>query len=79
MHIIACIEDPVVIKKIFTHLEKVVSVETGLLPEGRAPPPVSMQRTGRQASGPVRLTLKSRLFNSSCDFAKAARLHGRRR
>ena len=39
MHVIACIEDPVVIKKILTHLdEKVASARTGLLPESRAPP-----------------------------------------
>jgi hypothetical protein len=37
--IIACIEDPVVIDKILTHLhEKAASAETGLLPEVRAPP-----------------------------------------
>ena len=37
--IIACIEDTVVIEKILTHLqEKAISVPTGLLPEGRAPP-----------------------------------------
>ncbi len=37
--IIACIEDPVVIAKILTHLEgKAVSAEHGLLPESRAPP-----------------------------------------
>ena len=37
--VIACIEDPVVIEKILTHLdEKVSSAETGRLPESRAPP-----------------------------------------
>ncbi len=37
--IIACIEDPVVIAKILTHLdEKAASAEKGLLPESRAPP-----------------------------------------
>ncbi len=37
--IIACIEDPVVIAKILTHLEgKAVSAEQVLLPESRAPP-----------------------------------------
>ncbi len=36
--IIACIEDPVVIKKILTHLTLVVSTPTSLLPEGRASP-----------------------------------------
>jgi hypothetical protein len=37
--VIACIEDPVVIEKILTHLnEKVASPGTGLLPEVRAPP-----------------------------------------
>jgi hypothetical protein len=37
--VIACIEDPVVIKKILTHLkEKATAAETGLLPESRAPP-----------------------------------------
>ena len=39
LHVIACIEDPVVIKKILTHLkEKSVPEPTGLLPGGRAPP-----------------------------------------
>ena len=39
VHVIACIEDPVVIEKIATHLnEKAASAGTGLLPEGRAPP-----------------------------------------
>ncbi len=48
--VIACIEDPGVIKKILTHLEKkAASAGTGLLPEARAPPPVCVQRTGRQA------------------------------
>jgi Putative transposase len=37
--VIACIEDPVVIEKILTHLnKKAASAETGLLPESRAPP-----------------------------------------
>jgi hypothetical protein len=37
--IIACIEDPVVIKKILTHLdEKAAVAETIRLPECRAPP-----------------------------------------
>ena len=37
--VIACIEDPVVITKILSHLkEKGASAETDLLPEGRAPP-----------------------------------------
>ena len=37
--VIACIEDPVVIDKILTHLdEKVASAGTGLLPQVRAPP-----------------------------------------
>jgi hypothetical protein len=36
---LACIEDPVVIKKILAHLDrKDAPQETGLLPEGRAPP-----------------------------------------
>jgi hypothetical protein len=48
--VIACIEDPVVIEKILIHLnEKVASAGRDLLPEGRAPPPVCVQRTGRQA------------------------------
>ena len=39
VRIIACIEDPVVIKKILAHLDrKDAPQETGLLPEGRAPP-----------------------------------------
>ena len=37
--VIACIEDPVVIKKILAHLkEKAAPVSAGLLPESRAPP-----------------------------------------
>jgi len=37
--VIACIEDPVVIKKILTHLdEKAAVTETIRLPECRAPP-----------------------------------------
>jgi hypothetical protein len=36
--VIACIEDPVVIEKILTHLnEKATSAATGLLPESQAP------------------------------------------
>ena len=36
---IACIEDPVVIEKILTHLDwKDTAQGTGLLPEGRTPP-----------------------------------------
>jgi hypothetical protein len=36
---LACIEDPVVIKKILAHLDrKDAPQQTGLLPEGRAPP-----------------------------------------
>ena len=42
--VIACIEDPVVIKKILSHLEgKAATQESNLLPESRAPPPVCMQ------------------------------------
>jgi len=37
--VIACIEDPVVIDKILTHLqEKVASGPQDLLPQSRAPP-----------------------------------------
>jgi len=37
--VIACIEDPTVIEKILTHLEKELAREpAALLPEGRAPP-----------------------------------------
>jgi ribosomal protein S27E len=39
VNVIACIEDPVVIKKILAHRkEKAAPVPTGLLPESRAPP-----------------------------------------
>jgi hypothetical protein len=39
VRIIACIEDPVVIKKILAHLDKQdTPPATGVLPEGRAPP-----------------------------------------
>jgi len=47
--VIACIEDPVVIEKILTHLkEKAPTAAAVRLPESRAPP-VCMQRPGRQA------------------------------
>lgn len=40
---IACIEDPAVIKKILDHLnEKAASEKTGLLPESRAPPQIGL-------------------------------------
>ena len=46
--VIACIEDPVVIKKILTHLKGQAAPEpAGLLPSVRAPPLVSLHRTGR--------------------------------
>jgi hypothetical protein len=39
VRIIACIEDPVVIRKILAHLDETVTpTGTGLLPESRAPP-----------------------------------------
>jgi len=39
MHVIACIEDPVVIEKILTHLDETVpAIETIRIPESRAPP-----------------------------------------
>ena len=41
--VIACIEDPVVIKKILTHLkEKTAPEPAELLPESRAPPQVEL-------------------------------------
>ena len=41
--VIACIEDPVVIKKILDHLkDKGASKEAKQLPESRAPPQVSL-------------------------------------
>ncbi len=36
--VIACIEDPVVIKKILDHLDKTAPTEQGRLPQSRAPP-----------------------------------------
>ena len=49
--IIACIEDPVLIKKILTHLkEKAAFKEPIELPQSRAPPVCMRTRTGRQAS-----------------------------
>ena len=37
--VIACIEDPVVIKTILTHLEKKVAMDSGVqIPDSRAPP-----------------------------------------
>jgi hypothetical protein len=39
VRIIACIEDPVLIKKILTHLDQKDAPQSrGLMPEGRAPP-----------------------------------------
>ena len=41
--VIACIEDPVVIAKILTHLDETTpATETIRLPESRAPPPVCL-------------------------------------
>ena len=40
--VIACIEDPVVIKKILTHLKEKTNVAVGMLPEARAPPQESL-------------------------------------
>jgi hypothetical protein len=43
LRIIACIEDPVVIKKILTHLDsKDTSAAPSRLPPARAPPPASL-------------------------------------
>jgi hypothetical protein len=39
MHIIACIEDPVVIRKILNHLQQKSSLDSGVqIPNPRAPP-----------------------------------------
>lgn len=43
---IAYIEDPVVIKKILTHLSLVVPTPTGLLPEGLTPPSAGLLASG---------------------------------
>jgi hypothetical protein len=41
--VIACIEDPVVIKTILDHLEKKVPVDSGVqIPDSRAPPQASL-------------------------------------
>lgn len=43
MKVIACIEDPVVIRQILAHLEKAGAAEnTSLLPESRAPPQANL-------------------------------------
>ncbi len=43
LRIIACIEDPLVIKKILTHLDsKDASAESSRLPPARAPPQASL-------------------------------------
>jgi len=48
--VIACIEDPLVIKTILAHLKgKAPTAATVRLPESRVPPPVCVQRPGRQA------------------------------
>jgi hypothetical protein len=50
MKVIACIEDPVVIKKILTHLkEKAAPEPPGLKPSARAPPVCVRTRTGSPA------------------------------
>jgi hypothetical protein len=37
--VIACLEDPVVIKKILTHVEKKAAMDSGVqIPDSRAPP-----------------------------------------
>ncbi len=39
LHVIACIEDPAVIRKILQHLDKIIPAqEVACLPESRAPP-----------------------------------------
>jgi hypothetical protein len=44
VRVIACIEDPVVIKQILDHLEqKAETSESRALPESQAPPPVGLQ------------------------------------
>jgi hypothetical protein len=49
--VIACIEDPAVIKTILAHLkEKTTLSESTQLPESRATAPVSVQRKGGHAS-----------------------------
>ena len=40
--VITCIEDPVVIKKIFMHLKEKTTAAVGMLPEVRAPPQQSL-------------------------------------
>lgn len=41
--VIACIEDPVIIKKILNHLEEKVPMDSGVqLPDSRAPPQASL-------------------------------------
>lgn len=40
--VIACIEDPVVIKKILMHLKEKTTAAVGMLPEVRAPPQQSL-------------------------------------
>lgn len=50
VRIIACIEDPIVIQKILTHLkEKTAPEPLSLLPSARAPPVCVRARTGRPA------------------------------
>lgn len=40
--VIACIEDPVVIKKILMHLKEKTTAAVGMFPEVRAPPQQSL-------------------------------------
>jgi hypothetical protein len=40
--VIACIEDPVIIKKILTYLEEKLPTRAALLPDSRAPPQSSL-------------------------------------
>jgi len=45
MHIIACIEDPVVIRMILKHLQEKSSLDSGVqIPNPRAPPQASLFR-----------------------------------
>ena len=49
--IIACIEDPAVIKKILAHLdEKALAAAPGMLPEYRAPPRAGLFKGGQAST-----------------------------
>ena len=69
---IACIEDPVVIKKILDHPEKQAVPEQGQLPQSRAPPSVLMVCEAKTTFFKVRHTAAGVRFVKIRGLAKKA-------